>query len=82
VLKSLIKNNEVDTAKIKFFLGYSGWSAGQLENEMETQSWLTTIATKKIVFDSTIDEIWNASLIQLGGKYKMMINFPTDPQLN
>ena len=82
VLKSLIKNNEVDTSKIKFFLGYSGWSAGQLQQEMETQSWLTTIATKKIVFDSTIDEIWNASLIQLGGKYKMMINFPTDPQLN
>lgn len=82
LLKTLIKNNEVDLSKIKFFLGYSGWGAGQLQEEMETKSWLTTIATGKIVFESAKDEIWNASLIQLGGKYKMMINFPTDPQLN
>ena len=82
LMKEGIKNGKIDLKKIKFFLGYSGWSEGQLKNEMAENSWLTVGATKKIIFETHTAEIWNASLIQLGGKYKMMIHYPTDPQLN
>ncbi len=81
-IKELIKDGTVDTDKIKFFLGYSGWIEGQLENEIEEGTWIATTGNEKLVFEITADQIWNASLIQLGGKYKMMIHFPTDPQLN
>jgi putative transcriptional regulator len=81
-MKALIKNGTLDTNKIKFFLGYSGWSEGQLKVEMEENSWITTEATKALIFETPATEVWNASLTKLGGKYKMMIHFPTDPQLN
>ncbi len=81
-LKELIKDGSIDQQRIKFFLGYSGWSAGQLDAEMEEKSWLTVHATERIVFDTPHADIWKASLQHLGGKYEMMVHFPTDPQLN
>ncbi len=81
-LRDLILEGSIDPGKVKFFLGYSGWSEGQLVGEIEENSWLTVEATKKIIFETPQDAIWKASLIQLGGKYERMIHFPTDPQLN
>lgn len=81
-MKALIKNGSLDPAKIKFFLGYSGWSTGQLDAEMQQESWLTVDATEGIIFGTSANEVWNASLTLLGGKYKMLIHYPTDPQLN
>jgi len=82
LLKSLIKSGEIKTAGVRFFLGYSGWDAGQLEEEIEEKSWLTVASNPSIVFNTAADDIWKLSLKLLGGKYEMMINFPTDPQLN
>lgn len=79
---ALIKSNSIDPAKIKFFVGYSGWGDGQLSDELKEKSWLTVSATKSLVFDTEHDEIWKGSLQHLGGDYEMMINFPIDPQLN
>ena len=81
-LKLLIKNKEVDVSKIKFFIGYSGWTNGQLEDELSQKSWLTATSTRNIVFDTPLPDMWKAGLRHLGGKYEMMINFPIDPQLN
>jgi putative transcriptional regulator len=78
----MIKNNELDENKIRFFIGYSGWSDGQLTGELKEKAWLTVAATRKIVFHNDHTEIWKDSLKQLGGDYEMMINFPIDPQLN
>lgn len=78
----MIKNNALDENKIRFFIGYSGWSDGQLKNEMDEKSWLTVKATRKLVFHKDYREIWKDSLKQLGGDYEIMINFPIDPQLN
>ncbi len=82
LVKKYIKDGTVDAAKIKFFLGYSGWSAGQLEDEMKENSWITLQSTKELIFETAPQDIWQISLTSLGGKYKMMIHFPTDPQLN
>lgn len=81
-LKSLIRNNKIDPARIKFFIGYSGWENGQLENELDQKSWLTATSNRNIVFETPLDDIWKAGLRHLGGKYEIMINFPIDPQLN
>jgi putative transcriptional regulator len=82
ILKLLIKSNKISFDKIKFFLGYSGWGTGQLDDELKEKSWLSVMGTRNIVFDTEINDIWKASLLLLGGKYEMMIHFPTDPQLN
>jgi len=49
---------------------------------MKERSWLTVSANRKLVFSTKLNEIWKGSLLELGGEYEMMINFPIDPQLN
>jgi putative transcriptional regulator len=78
----LINSGLADPEKIRFFIGYSGWSTGQLQTEMEEKTWLTVEASRKLIFHENAEEIWKDSLKHLGGEYEMMINFPIDPQLN
>jgi putative transcriptional regulator len=79
---SLLKNKTLDTNKIRFYIGYSGWSIGQLNDEMNEKTWLTVKATRKLIFHNKSEEIWKDSLKHMGGDYEMMVNFPIDPQLN
>ena len=81
-LSAMVKNNEIDLKKVRLFIGYSGWSNGQLRDELEEKSWLTVAATSELIFHKEPNDIWKDSLKHLGGEYELMINFPTDPQLN
>lgn len=78
----LINSGKADPEKIRFYIGYSGWSPGQLQTEMDEKTWLTVEAARKLIFHPNAEEIWKDSLKHLGGEYEMMINFPIDPQLN
>jgi putative transcriptional regulator len=79
---ALLKEGELTTKDIRFFLGYSGWGEGQLAGELEEKSWITREANKRFVFDMNTPQIWKASLTDLGGEYSQMVNYPIDPQLN
>lgn len=78
----LIKSAVIDQDKIRFFIGYSGWSEGQLGTEITEKTWLTVKATRKLVFHNNFEATWKAALKHLGGDFEMMANFPIDPQLN
>jgi putative transcriptional regulator len=77
-----LREKKIDPDKIRFFIGYSGWTGGQLELELKENSWLLTPALQELVFHRKMDEIWKDSLRNMGGDYEMMINFPVDPSLN
>ncbi len=77
-----LRNNDISRDKIRFFIGYSGWTEGQLDTEMKEDSWITVKATRKLIFETSAEETWKESLHFLGGDYKMMANYPIDPQLN
>lgn len=47
-------------------IGYAGWSAGQLEQELRDNSWLTVPANLEILFDLPLEEKFNATLKLLG----------------
>lgn len=47
-------------------LGYSGWSAGQLESELADNSWLTVEADTSIIFDTPVEERWSSAVAKLG----------------
>ena len=42
-------------------LGYAGWDAGQLEQELMANAWLTTEACGRVVFDTPLEERWSAA---------------------
>ncbi len=82
ILKEMIALEMVKSDDIKFFLGYSGWSAGQLNQELEQQSWLVAESDANLVFDHDIDGLWSTIMKQLGGDYALWHNAPMDPSLN
>jgi putative transcriptional regulator len=47
-------------------LGCAGWSAGQLEGEIQRNGWLTVPADDDIVFDPDLDSIWERALGRAG----------------
>ena len=79
---TLLNANALKTNEIKFFIGYSGWSEGQLEAEIETKSWITRQSTNELIFDTKAEQILKNALKDLDGEYKQMIHYPLDPQLN
>ena len=47
-------------------LGYAGWGAGQLETELAANSWLSTPADKRIIFETPVAERWQAAARLIG----------------
>ena len=47
-------------------LGYSGWAAGQLEDEIGRNGWLTVDAAPEIIFDTPVDKRYDRALSLLG----------------
>lgn len=82
-LLSVVQNKMIDPTDFKFFIGYSGWSEGQLADELKAKSWIVYKgATASQVFDTDPDELWRSVLKEMGGTYRMFSNYPTDPRLN
>ncbi|RUT73242.1 YqgE/AlgH family protein [Ancylomarina longa] len=82
VLKELIERGNVLAHQIRFFVGYSGWSAGQLQQEILGNSWLVSQLKVEEIMSPYIENLWEKSLRQMGGKYMMWANFPENPSLN
>jgi len=55
-------------------LGYSGWNAGQLEQEISDNSWLTVQANDHIIFNTPADLRWNEAAKLLGIDINLMSN--------
>ncbi|MDR3266176.1 MAG: YqgE/AlgH family protein [Tannerella sp.] len=72
-----------NTNKIKFFTGYSGWSAGQLQSEIEHDTWLVSKPSSSSDMLSAEDEsFWKRSVESVGGEYLKWLNYPKNPLLN
>ncbi len=52
--------------RMLFVLGHAGWGAGQLDREMQQNSWLVVDATPEIVFAAPIERKWELALAALG----------------
>jgi len=53
-------------------LGYSGWGAGQLEDELGRNGWLTVHATPEIIFDTPVEQRYDRALSLLGFDPRML----------
>lgn len=81
-ITSLVKSGTLSEHQIKFFGGYSGWSEGQLENELKDRSWIICDLGTEEIMNSSPDELWRSSLRRLGKKFSIMADFPEDPGMN
>jgi len=81
--KDLINEGKIKKNNIRFFLGYTGWDAQQLENEMAANSWIVSKNgyENKIIGKSTT-HFWKEKILELGGDYVIWSNAPENPILN
>jgi len=64
ILQAIAKNEGPERSLIT--LGYAGWGAGQLEQEMAENAWLSGPADPDILFNSPDEERWKAAAASLG----------------
>ena len=83
LLTQLLNTKLISSEDIRFFMGYSGWAAGQLMDEIKENSWIILkAATQEIIFDWDNHKLWSACLKAMGGKYRLISNYPKDPRMN
>lgn len=64
VLDAMAAGNGPDSSLVA--LGYAGWDAGQLEQEMLDNTWLTVPSTPEIIFDVPFTERWSVAAKTIG----------------
>jgi putative transcriptional regulator len=82
MIKSMIEDNIITKENIRFFIGYSGWDAKQLDKELEEHSWVVTKSkSDKFLFEQP-EDMWKNLLKSMGNEYATWINYPIDPTMN
>jgi len=81
-VQTTLEKNQLSPTDIRFFLGYSGWGAGQLLREMEEKTWLTASLQESLLFDVSGDVLWKETVRTLGPAFRDLLHYPLDPQLN
>jgi putative transcriptional regulator len=66
----------------RVYAGYSGWGPGQLEAEMEEESWIVEPPIPAELFPEDPDHLWNDVLSRKGGRYALIGRMPADPSMN
>lgn len=82
-LISMVDTHQVLITDIKFFLGYSGWSPGQLDEELKIESWIVSdLTSEQLVFETDPEHMWKQAMRDLGGRFTIYSNYPADPRMN
>ena len=83
-LKFLITNKLIDRHHIRFYVGYAGWSEGQLAAEVAEGSWIVSDMDANYAFWSARKEqedLWAKALSNMGDLYSVIAQIP-DPKLH
>jgi putative transcriptional regulator len=66
----------------RVYAGYSGWSPGQLEAELESDSWIVEPPLPAELFPDDPATLWHDVLARKGGRYTLISRMPADPSMN
>lgn len=81
-LSDSLHNQKIPENKIRFFLGYSGWSTHQLQNEISEKSWFCIENTHANILELENTSCWKNHLLDIGGTYRLWANAPSNVNLN
>ncbi len=81
-LKFLVESNLVLSHNIRFFVGYSGWSSGQLNEELAFKSWVTSNMDPNYIFKSKPKHLWQQVMYNLGDRFSVIAQIPETHSLN
>jgi putative transcriptional regulator len=68
--------------EVRFFSGYAGWGAEQLEDEIDEGAWLVVDADPDDALDDEPERLWSRVLERQGGRLALLARYPDDPSTN
>ena len=82
-LAKIVKEEQFTNHQIRFFLGYSGCESKQLEEEIADHVWIVSeIDSLDEIMNTSIEDPWKYFIPKLGGKSKLIADFPINPNQN
>lgn len=81
-LRPLIETGSLGPNDVRFFLGYSGWEANQLEGELKMKTWFVSDSTPQFAFAESPENLWKEVLQSMGDRYRIISLYPEDPSMN
>lgn len=79
---SAVLSGDLDINDVKIFSGYSGWTALQLDGEIQRKVW-TVVDVYNLDYTLPNDQtLWKSIMQNLGGEYLLWANSPEDISLN
>ncbi|MEC7646047.1 MAG: YqgE/AlgH family protein [Bacteroidota bacterium] len=79
---SLITRNKISKNHIRFFAGYSGWGADQLNHEIRENGWITHESNVKLCMKYSTKKLWSDLIKTKNEKYAIWANMPKNPSMN
>ena len=81
-IRKMTSKGVINRDQIRFFLGYSGWSPGQLQKELNENSWVIVRTRPETIMKSRGEDSWRAILRSINKKYRIWADFPESPEMN
>jgi putative transcriptional regulator len=66
--------------RLRIYVGYAGWAAGQLDGELEQDAWIVEDADPDDPFRE--GDLWSDALARKGGSFALLARMPPDPSVN
>ncbi len=82
IIFEMISNKKINANDICFYIGYSGWNANQLNNELKQNAWIVMNATLEQIKSKKPENLWSDILKTMGNDYAIWANPPLNPSLN
>lgn len=73
---------QLDGVHLRGFLGYSGWSAGQLEGELARETWVVADVPEDLLDHPQDEALWRQVLGRKGGRWRLLADEPDEPRWN
>ncbi|MDD5351528.1 MAG: YqgE/AlgH family protein [Chthoniobacteraceae bacterium] len=73
---------EEGEAVVRAFVGYAGWSGGQLEAELEQKAWVVQKPDREVLDPESCKRMWAATIRNYGPWFQLLAEAPDDPSLN
>lgn len=81
-VKALIREGFIQAHNIRFFVGYSGWTAGQLSDELDYGSWVQADFDTQYLFGSQPRKLWKQIMRNKGDRYSVIAQIPDQAMWN
>lgn len=73
-------DGDADVIRARVFIGHAGWGPGQLDEELENDSWIVADLQPEDVF--AVGDLWAEAVARRGGDFRLLATMPDDPGLN